>query len=56
MKTPHTSCVKGKKVSIMTKDGELIYDQFIERKGKYIFLKRYGKMLAGKVKSFMIRR
>jgi len=53
MRTPHTSCSKGKRVRLVLRDGTEIKDKFIERTDKYVFLE-YGKYAKRSIKSFSI--
>lgn len=53
MRTPHTSCRRGKRVTIMTKDGRLVSGRFVERKGRFVVLDT-EKVPSGDVRSFVI--
>lgn len=39
MKTPHTSCKKGKTVRVVLRSGVVLIDKFVERTGKFVILK-----------------
>ena len=41
---PHTGSHKGKRVRVVLRDGTVIYDRFIERTDKYVFLKGAGRI------------
>lgn len=55
MRGPHTSTRRGTRVRIVLKDGRVIVDKFIEKKGRFIQLKN-ETIRTGDVKSFSIYR
>ena len=55
MSTPHTSCRKGKRVLVTTKDGRRIRGKFVERKGSYVVLDN-EQLRAGDIRAFVIDR
>lgn len=56
MKTPHTSTYKGKTVFIRLKDGTSFEDKFKDKKQKFVFLEKAGKVPIVDIKSFSIRK
>lgn len=55
MRTPHTSCRKGKRVYAVLKNGLHFVDKFVERTGKYVIFENH-RVLAGDLKVFAINR
>lgn len=53
MRTPHSSCRKGKRVRLILRTGELIISKFVENKGHVIVLES-GDYTMDQVKSFSI--
>lgn len=53
MRTPHTSCKRGKRVKIITRSGERIISKFIEKKGENIVLEN-GTYTVSEIRSFSI--
>ena len=41
---PHTGSYRGKRVRVVLRDGTVIYDRFIERTDKYVFLEKSGRI------------
>ena len=54
MRTPHTSCWKGKRVKVILKDGTHFIDKFWGSKGQWRMFKEHPKAAAGDIKSFVI--
>lgn len=55
MKTPHTSCMRGTRVRVVLRSGDVIIDRFVERTGKFIVLAGH-RLRGGDVKTFGIYR
>jgi hypothetical protein len=53
MKTPHTSCQRGKRVKLGLRNGESICGRFVERTGKFIVLD-VGRYRGSEISSFSI--
>jgi dephospho-CoA kinase len=53
MRTPHTSCRKGKRVRIILRDGTQVITKFIETVGHEIRTED-GKFNAGEIRAFSI--
>jgi hypothetical protein len=54
MRSPHTSCPRGKRVRIVMRSGEIIIDKFVDRTSRFIVLEEYGRLASGSVCSFAI--
>jgi hypothetical protein len=53
VKTPHTSCRRGKKVRIVLRDGTELITTFIERTGQFVVTEA-GRIRGRDMKSFCI--
>ena len=51
--TPHTSCRKGKRVTVGLKNGETFIDKFVGRKGSRVLFEN-REVIRGQIKSFSI--
>lgn len=56
MRTPHTCCRRGKRVSVVLRDGSRLLDRFVERTGKFVVLEEAGRVQAGLIRVFKIVR
>lgn len=54
MRLGHTAVHKGKRVLVILRDDTRIEDYFLERKPPYIWLKNYGRLHIGDIRSFKI--
>ena len=55
MRTPHTSCQRGKRVKIVLKNGDEFIAKFSESKGRYVYLDGGNKRVQrGQIKKFTI--
>ncbi len=53
MRTPHTSCKKGKRVQLIFRDGTRTISKFIEKKGGSVYLEN-GRYPIPMIRSFGI--
>lgn len=53
MKTPHTSCRRGKRVRVKLADGTKFIDKFKEKVGKHVYFDHH-EVLMGEIRSFTI--
>lgn len=53
MRTPHTSCRKGKRVRVVMKDGTIFIDKFVEQTGKFNIFEGH-KVRTGEIRAFSI--
>lgn len=53
MRTPHSSCKKGKKVRLILRNGNQIISKFIEKKGDFVVLES-GKYSMVHIRAFSI--
>lgn len=53
MKTPHSSCRRGKKVRLILRDGTVIVSKFVENKGHDVVLES-GVYGMGEIRAFSI--
>lgn len=51
MKMPHTGSYRGKRVRVVLRDGTILYDRFIERTDKYVFLEKAGRIPKAKFRA-----
>jgi hypothetical protein len=56
MRTPHTSCRKGKRVIVTLRDGSRHIDKFVERIGKGVVLENLGLIKVKQLRAFTIYR
>jgi hypothetical protein len=49
---PHTACRRNKWVRVKLHNGNIIIDQFLDRRSKWIVLKRVGKVMKKDIDSF----
>ena len=52
----HTSTYKGKRVRIKLKDGEVFVDKFTDKKGRFVYFEKRGKIPVKDIKSFSINK
>ena len=52
-RTCHLSCNKGKRVRVLLRNGEIIIDKFVEKKGRFVLLEG-RKLRTVEIKSFVI--
>ena len=50
--SPHTSTIRGKKVRVKLRSGEVFIDKFLERTKSYVFFEGRGKVMKGDIVSF----
>lgn len=55
MKTPHTSCMRGKRVRIVLRDGTVLRGKFLERTHLHVVLEGF-RVRAREIKAFSIAR
>lgn len=56
MKTPHTSCFRGKRVIVTLRSGKRLLDKFIERTHNAVRLQEHGTIPTVKIRAFTIYR
>jgi hypothetical protein len=56
MRTPHTCTFKGKTVFVKLKNGDQFEDKFKDKKQKFVFFERVGKVPIIEIRSFSIRK
>lgn len=56
MKTPHSSCPRGKRVRVVLKSGEIFVARFLEKTQKQIVIFDTRQVKVGDMKSFTIVR
>lgn len=54
MRTPHTSCRKGKRIRCVLKNGTVFIDKFVDKKANYVIFETEGKIEIGNIKNFSI--
>lgn len=50
--SPHTSTIRGKRVRVKLRSGEVFIDRFLERTKSYVFFEKRGKITKGDIISF----
>jgi hypothetical protein len=53
MRTPHSSCQRGKRVRVVLMDGSEFSEKFVERTGKFVVTETH-KLKVGQIRSFSI--
>lgn len=56
MRTPHTSCYRGKRVVVTMRDGVRIRDIFEYRTDKFVILREHGRIAKQRIRAFKIDR
>ncbi len=53
-RSPHTATTKGKRVIVQLRNGDVFVDKFKDKKSKFVFFEKRGKVPIETIKSFTI--